>query len=152
MRSTRGALPVFPPVSLPEPPPEPGVPVTRHRALHKPRHDSCGHSSRGRPRTWDYCSPVSVARRADLRRVEQLSFLRARPPSAPAVAATEFLHGDPAVFTAQPSDDPGPGARPRSVSGLCCSWESAEVDRGRCGVAGAGRLAGFLDPVAVVPG
>src|SRR3954453_9445176 len=109
MRSTRGALPVFPPVSLPEPPPEPGVPVTRHRALDKPRHDSCGHSSRGRPRTWDYCSPVSVPRRADLRRVEQLSFLRARPPSAPAVAATEFLHGDPAVFTAQPSDDPDPG-------------------------------------------
>src|SRR5512132_3403476 len=102
VRSTRGALPVFPPVGLPEPPPEPGVPVTRHRALHKPRHGSCGRSSRDRPRTWDYCSPVSVARRADLRRVEQLSFLRARPPSAPAVAATEFIHGDPAVFTAQP--------------------------------------------------
>src|SRR4051794_41862152 len=41
---------------------------------------------------------------------------------------------------------------PRSVSGSCCSWESAEVDRGRRGVAGAGRLVVFLDPVAVVPG
>ena len=36
VRSARGALPVFPPVGFPEPPPEPGVPVTRHRALHKP--------------------------------------------------------------------------------------------------------------------
>jgi hypothetical protein len=33
--STRGALPVFPPVGLPEPPPAPAVPVSGQRALHK---------------------------------------------------------------------------------------------------------------------
>ncbi|MEU1453442.1 hypothetical protein ABZ455_14570, partial [Streptomyces avermitilis] len=37
VRSTRGALLVFPPVGFPEPPPEPGVPVSGHRALHKSR-------------------------------------------------------------------------------------------------------------------
>ena len=37
MRSTRGALPVFPPVGFPEPPPAPAVPVSGQRALHKPR-------------------------------------------------------------------------------------------------------------------
>ena len=35
--STRGALPVFPPVGLPEPPPAPAVPVSGQRALHKSR-------------------------------------------------------------------------------------------------------------------
>ena len=38
VRSTRGALPVSPPVGFPEPPPAPAVPVSKHRALHKPRH------------------------------------------------------------------------------------------------------------------
>jgi hypothetical protein len=38
VRSTRGALPVFPPVGFPEPPPAPAVPVSEQRALHKPRH------------------------------------------------------------------------------------------------------------------
>jgi hypothetical protein len=42
VRSTRGALPVFPPVGFPEPPPAPGVPVSEHRALHKPRSGSLG--------------------------------------------------------------------------------------------------------------
>ena len=42
VRSTRGALPVFPPVGFPEPPPAPGVPVSGHRALHKPRSGSLG--------------------------------------------------------------------------------------------------------------
>ena len=40
VRSARGALPVFPPVGFPEPPPAPGVPVSEHRALHKPRNGS----------------------------------------------------------------------------------------------------------------
>jgi hypothetical protein len=31
---------VFPPVGFPEPPPAPGVPVSEHRALHKPRSGS----------------------------------------------------------------------------------------------------------------
>ena len=31
MRSTRGALPVFPPVGFPEPPPAPAVPVSEQR-------------------------------------------------------------------------------------------------------------------------
>ena len=79
VRSTRGALPVLPLVGFPEPPPAPAVPVSGQRALHKPRHGSCGSSSRGRPRSRGRCSPVSVARGAHLRRVEQLSFLRARP-------------------------------------------------------------------------
>ena len=42
VRSARGALPVFPPVGFPGPPPAPAVPVSEHRALHKPRHGSCG--------------------------------------------------------------------------------------------------------------
>jgi hypothetical protein len=37
VRSDRGALLVLPPVGFPGPPPEPGVPITEHRALHKPR-------------------------------------------------------------------------------------------------------------------
>ena len=37
VRSTRGALPVFRPVGFPGPPPEPAVPVSGQRALHKPR-------------------------------------------------------------------------------------------------------------------
>ena len=40
--STRGALPVFPPVVFPESPPAPAVPVSEQRALHKPRHGWCG--------------------------------------------------------------------------------------------------------------
>ena len=49
VRSTRGALPVFPPVGFPEPPPAPAVPVSGQRALHKPRvgrmarHPATGH-------------------------------------------------------------------------------------------------------------
>ena len=39
VRSARGALPVFPPVGFPEPPPAPAVPVSGQRALHKSR---CG--------------------------------------------------------------------------------------------------------------
>ncbi len=42
VRSTRGALPVFPPVGFPEPPPAPAVPVSEQRALHKPRFCWCG--------------------------------------------------------------------------------------------------------------
>ena len=38
VRSTRGALPMFPPVGFPEPPPAPAVPVSEQRALHKPRY------------------------------------------------------------------------------------------------------------------
>src|SRR6266511_4280748 len=37
VRSDRGALLVLPPVGFPGPPPEPGVPITEHRALHKSR-------------------------------------------------------------------------------------------------------------------
>jgi hypothetical protein len=37
VRSTRGALPVLLPVGFPVSPPEPGVRLTAHRALHKPR-------------------------------------------------------------------------------------------------------------------
>lgn len=37
VRSTRGALPVLPPVGFPGPPPAPGVHLSAHRALHKPR-------------------------------------------------------------------------------------------------------------------
>jgi hypothetical protein len=37
VRSTRGALPVLLPVGFPASPPEPGVHLTAHRALHKPR-------------------------------------------------------------------------------------------------------------------
>jgi hypothetical protein len=49
VRSTRGALPVFPPVVFPEPPPAPAVPVSEQQALHKPRygrvvpHPATGH-------------------------------------------------------------------------------------------------------------
>ena len=57
VRSTRGALPVFPPVGFPEPPPAPAVPVSEQRALHKPRYGSCGSSSRDRPRSRDRCFP-----------------------------------------------------------------------------------------------
>lgn len=43
---------------------------------------------------------------------------------------------------------------PRSLSRSCCrpGFQPADVDRGRCSVADAGRLAGLLDPVAVVSG
>jgi hypothetical protein len=49
VRSTRGALPVFPPVGFPEPPPAPAVPVSEQRALHESRpgrvvsHPATGH-------------------------------------------------------------------------------------------------------------
>src|SRR6266540_5421887 len=45
VRSTRGALPVLPPVGFPGPPPEPGVRRKAHRALHTSRR------ARGRPHT-----------------------------------------------------------------------------------------------------
>lgn len=35
VRSARGALLMFPPAGFPGPPPAPGVPLSRHRALHK---------------------------------------------------------------------------------------------------------------------
>jgi hypothetical protein len=37
VRSARGAVPVFRPVRFPGPPPEPGVHVSVHRALHTSR-------------------------------------------------------------------------------------------------------------------
>src|SRR4051812_6455007 len=42
VRSVRGALPALLLVGFPEPPPEPGVPVSEHRALHKSPSDRLG--------------------------------------------------------------------------------------------------------------
>jgi hypothetical protein len=79
VRSTRGALPLFPPVGFPEPPPAPAVPVSGQRALHESRLGCVVSSSRDRPWGRDHCASVAVARRAHLRRVEQLPPRRARP-------------------------------------------------------------------------
>jgi hypothetical protein len=38
VKSARGAVPVFRPARFPGPLPAPGVPVSGHRALHKPCH------------------------------------------------------------------------------------------------------------------
>ena len=54
--------------------------------------------------------PGIGSRGAHLRRVEQRPFGCGWPPSARAIAAAEFLPGDPAVFAAQPSDDPCPNS------------------------------------------
>ena len=84
---------MFPPVGFPEPPPAPAVPVSGQRALHKPRHGSCGSSCRGRPRSRDHCAPVSVARGAHLRRVEQRPFgCRSRWPRPPRCSSPRRRH------------------------------------------------------------
>jgi hypothetical protein len=45
VRSARGAVAAFRPVRLPEPPPEPDVPVSEHPALHRPREVGVDHVS-----------------------------------------------------------------------------------------------------------
>src|SRR5674476_480483 len=107
VKSGRGAVPVFRPARFLGPLPAPAVRLSPQRALHKSRgREFC--SSCGRPGSRDRCSPVPVACCADLRGVEQCPFLRDRPPATAAEAATQLLHGDPAVFSAQPSHDPRP--------------------------------------------
>ncbi len=68
--SGQGAVPVFRPVRLPDPPSAPGVPITEHRALRKPRQVSRRSSYRARPRSGDLLSPVAVAFGVHRRRVE----------------------------------------------------------------------------------
>jgi transposase len=108
VRSTRGALLVFPPVGFPEPPPEPGVPVSGHRALHKSRSGVFSSSGRSGPRGRDEFSPVSVSGRAYLCRVEQFRFLRGRPPTTAVIASTELLPSDPGMLAPDPSCHPHP--------------------------------------------
>src|ERR1700751_3008061 len=102
VRSTRSALPMLPLVGFSGPPPEPGVPVTEHRALHKSLRgkevSSCG-GGQGRG---DRCAPVSVARDAPPAGSEQLLVLIGRPPSAATVASGEFLPGQSAVLSVEP--------------------------------------------------
>lgn len=64
VRSTRSALPMLPLVGFSGPPPEPGVPVTEHRALHKSLRAERMSSCRGGPWRGDGCAAVSVARDA----------------------------------------------------------------------------------------
>ena len=68
--SGQGAVPVFQPVRLSDPPSAPGVPITEHRALRKPRQVSRRSSYRARPRPGDLLSPVAVAFGVHRRRVE----------------------------------------------------------------------------------
>ena len=57
VRSTRSALPLLPLVGFSGPPPEPGVPVTEHRALHKSLRAERMSSGRGGPWRGDGCGP-----------------------------------------------------------------------------------------------
>ena len=102
VRSTRSALPMLPLVGFSGPPPEPGVPVTEHRALHKSLRGEEVSSCGGGPRRGDRCAPVSVARDAHPAGIEQLPGRRGRPPSAATVASAEFLPGHSAVFSLDP--------------------------------------------------
>ena len=82
-------------------PPEPGVPVTEHRALHKSLRAERMSSCRGGPWRGEGRAPVSVARDAHPAGIEQLPGRRGRPPSAAAVASAEFLPGHSAVLASQ---------------------------------------------------
>lgn len=92
---------MLPSVGFSGPPPEPGVPVTEHRALHKSLRGKevlLGGGGLGRG---DGCAPISVARDTHPAGIEQLSGCRGRPPSA-AVASAEFLPGHLAVLSLDP--------------------------------------------------
>jgi hypothetical protein len=102
VRSTRSALPMLPLVGFSGPPPEPGVPVTEHRALHKSLRGKEVSSRGGGPRRGDRCAAVSVARDAHPAGIEQLPGRRGRPPSAATVASAEFLPGHSAVLSLDP--------------------------------------------------
>jgi hypothetical protein len=93
---------MLPLVGFSGPPPEPGVPVTEHRALHKSLRAERMSSCRGGPWRGDGCAPVSVARDAHPAGIEQLPGRRGRPPSAAAVASAEFLPGHSAVLASDP--------------------------------------------------
>src|SRR5262249_49269843 len=86
-KAAGGALPMFPSVGFPEPPPEPGVHLSMRRALHKSRTGFYDLSSLGRPGGGDGCAPVSVSSCAHRCRVEQLSPFAGRPPAALTIAA-----------------------------------------------------------------
>lgn len=68
--SGQSAVPVFRPARFPDPPSAPGVPITEHRALRKPRCISRRSSCCARPRFGDLPSPVAVALGAHRGRVE----------------------------------------------------------------------------------
>ncbi len=108
VRSDRGALLVLPPVGFPGPPPEPGVPITEHRALHKPRQGFRRALRTSRPRCWDACSPVVVALDADSGRIEQHHVTVGRPTVSSAVTASEVPPGTARMLAPLPPHEPFP--------------------------------------------
>src|SRR6266581_3422413 len=106
VRSDRGALLVLPPVGFPGPPPEPGVPITEHRALHKPRQGFRRALRTSRPRCWDACSPVVVALDADSGRIEQHHVTVGRPTVSSAVTASEVPPGTARMLAPLPQEGP----------------------------------------------
>ena len=78
--SDQSAVPAFRPARFPDPPSEPGMPITEHRALHKSRGVVVVPSYCARPRFRDLCSPIAVAQDMHRLRVEQHGFSVSWPP------------------------------------------------------------------------
>src|SRR5450759_2335183 len=114
VRSTRGALPVSLPVGFPVSPPEPGVRLSAHRALHRPRWVSWFISCGARPWERDLRSPVVVV----VPRVPLPGRTVPRPcRRASAVASAQLLPNRAPVLALLPPDDLFPQVRPQVAEG-----------------------------------
>ena len=103
--SGQDAVPVFRPARFPGPPSAPGVPITEHRALHRPRAFPFRFSYRFRPRPRDLRSPVAVAFGAHRFRVEQDHVADGWPSVAVAVTAAQLPPAGARVLAVFPPDN-----------------------------------------------